>query len=77
MKRYFDKTTFESHVHAHDRLLRVNDRFFTVNCLFFAGQLGSIVDRTMTIYRMNNGKLWIHAPAALNEETMKLSFFQM
>jgi len=69
MSAYFSKDSFEAHVHPHDAAFeKVADNLWTIGGYFPSAAGDS--NRTMTVYKMTNGKLWIHGSSALTPALM-------
>jgi hypothetical protein len=57
--------TYSAHVQPHrQHLLSISENVWVIETIF-AVQPEVVVSRTMTVYRMRNGKLWIHSLCCL------------
>eukprot|EP01125_Pyxidicula_operculata_P016690 TRINITY_DN5774_c0_g1_i1.p1 TRINITY_DN5774_c0_g1~~TRINITY_DN5774_c0_g1_i1.p1 ORF type:complete len:1448 (+),score=388.07 TRINITY_DN5774_c0_g1_i1:96-4439(+) len=70
MKLYFDPHTFESHVHPHAKsFTQIGSNMYFIQSLF-RSESEELISRTMIVYKLKNGGLWIHGCCALNPSLM-------
>lgn len=72
MNLHFDpaRKTWQSHLQPHENHFTQHaENLWTMEGRFMSDL--NETNRTMTIYRMSNGKLWLHGAAAINEPQVK------